>query len=45
METKHLKSLVCVPRKSPMKKVYQQDKFKLFEEYGKIKSFDGIDST
>ena len=44
-ESKHLKSLVSVHRKSPTKRVYQQDQFKLFEEQDKIKSFDDIDST
>ena len=44
-ESKYLKSLVSVPRKSPTKRVYQQDQFKLFEEQDKIKSFDDIDST
>ena len=44
-ESKHLKSPVSVPRKSPSKKVYQQDQFKLFEKQGKIKIFDDIDCT
>ena len=44
-ESKHLKSPVSVSRKSPTKRVYQQDKLKLFEEQDKIKSFDDIDST
>ena len=44
-ESKHLKLLVSVPRKSPTKRVYQQDQFKLFEEQDKIKSFDDINST
>ena len=44
-ESKQLKSPVSVPRKSPMKRVYQQDQFKLFEEQDRIKSFDDIDST
>ena len=45
VEFKHLKLPVSVPRKSPMKRVYQQDHFKLFEEQDKIKSFDDINST
>ena len=44
-ESKHLKLPVSVPRKSPTKRVYQQDQFKLFEEQDKIKSFDDINST
>ena len=44
-ESKHLKLPVSVPRKSPTKRVYQQDHFKLFEEQDKIKSFDDINST
>ena len=32
-ESKHLKLSVSAPRKSPTKRVYQQDQFKLFEEY------------
>ena len=44
-ESKHLKLPVSVRRKSPTKRVYQQDQFKLFEEQVKIKSFDDIDST
>ena len=32
-ESKHLKLSVSVPRKSTTKRVYQQDQFKLFEEY------------
>ena len=43
-ESKYLKSRVSVPRKSPTKRVYQQDQFKLSEEQDKIKSFDDIDS-
>ena len=43
-ESKHLKSSVSIPIKSPTKRVYQQDQFKLFEEQDKIKSFDDIDS-
>ena len=43
-ESKHLKLLVSVPRKSSTKRVYQQDQFKLFEEQDKIKSFDDINS-
>ena len=31
-ESKHLKSPVSAPRKSPTKRVYQQNQFKLFEE-------------
>ena len=45
MESKHLKVPVSVPKKSPTKRVYQQDHFKLFEEQDKIKSFDDINST
>ena len=45
VESKHLKLPVSVPRKSPMKRVYQQDQIKLFEEQDKIKSFDDINST
>ena len=45
VESKHLKLLVSVPRKSPMKRVYQQDQIKLFEKQDKIKSFDDINST
>ena len=45
VESKHLKLPVSVPRKSPTKRVYQQDQFKLFEEQDKIKRFDGINST
>ena len=44
-ESKNLKSLVSVPRKSLAKRVYQQDQFKLFQKQDKIKSFDVIDST
>ena len=44
-ESKHLKLPVSVPRKSPTKRVYQQDQFKLFEEQDKIKSFDAVNST
>ena len=44
-ESNHLKSTVSIPRKSPTKRVYQQDQFKLFEEQDKIESFDDIDST
>ena len=44
-ESKHLKLPVSVRRKSPTKRVYQQDQFKLFEEQDKIKSFDDINST
>ena len=43
-ESKYLKSPISVPRKSPTKRVYQQDQFKLFEEQDIIKSFDDIDS-
>ena len=43
--SKHFKSAVSVPRKSPTKRVYQQDQFKLLEEQNKIKSFDDVDST
>ena len=43
-ESKYLKPSASVPRKSPTKRVYQQDQFKLFEEQDKIKSFD-INST
>ena len=45
VESKHLKLPVPIPRKSPTKRVYQQDQFKLFEEQDKIKSFDDINST
>ena len=45
VESKHLKLPVSVTRKSPTKRVYQQDQFKLFEEKDKIKSFDDINST
>ena len=45
VESKYLKLPISVPRKSPTKRVYQQDQFKLFEEQDKIKSFDDIDST
>ena len=44
-ESKHLKLPASVPRKSPTKRVYQQDQFKLFEEQDKAKSFDDINST
>ena len=44
-ESKHLKLPASVPRKSPTKRVYQQNQFKLFEEQDKIKSFDVINST
>ena len=44
-ESKHLKLAVSLPRKSPTKRVYQQDQFQLFEEQDKIKSFDDINST
>ena len=44
-ESKHLKLPASVPRKSPTKRVYQQDQLKLFEEQDKIKSFDAINST
>ena len=44
-ESKHSKLPVSVRRKSPTKRVYQQDHFKLFAEQVKIKSFDNIDST
>ena len=44
--SKFLKSLIPIPKKSPTKRVYQQDPFKLFEEQDKIKvCFDDIDST
>ena len=43
--SKHLTSPVSVLRKSPTKRVSQQDQFKLFEEQDKIKSFDDTDST
>ena len=45
VESKHLKLPVFVPRKSPTKRVYQQDQFKLFEGQDKIKRFDDINST
>ena len=44
-ESKHLKLPVSVLGKSPMKRIYPQDQFKLFEEQDKIKSFDDINST
>ena len=44
-ESKHSKLPVCAPRKSPKKRVYQQDQFKLFEVQGKIKSFDDVNCT
>ena len=44
-ESKHLKSPAFVRRKLPTKRVYQQDQFKLFEELGKINSFDDTDSV
>ena len=44
-ESKHLKLPASVPRKSPTKRVYQQDQFKLFEEQDKIRSFDAVNST
>ena len=44
-ESKHLKSPISVPRKSPTKIVHQQDQFKLFEEQDKSKIFDDISST
>ena len=44
-ESKHLNLPVSVPKKSPTKRVYQQDQFKLFEEQDKIKSFDDINFT
>ena len=44
-ESKHLKSPVSVPRKSPTKRVYQQDQFKLFEEQDKVKSSNDIEFT
>ena len=44
-ESKYLKLPASVPRKSPTKRVYQQDQFKLFEEQDKIKSFDAVNST
>ena len=43
-EANHLKSSVSVPRKSPTKRVYQEDQLHVFEEQDKIKSFDDIDS-
>ena len=43
-EANHLKSPVSVPRKSPTKRVYQEDQLHVFEEQDKIKSFDDIDS-
>ena len=45
VESKHLKLPIFVPRKSPTKRVYQQDQFKLFEEQDKIRSFGDINST
>ena len=44
-ESKHIKLSVSVPRKSPKKRFYQHDQFKLFEEQDKIKSFDDINTT
>ena len=44
-ESKHLNLPAFIPRKSPTKRVYQQDQLKLFEEQDKIKSFDAINST
>ena len=44
-ESKHMKSSVSIHRESPTKRVYQQDRFKLFEGQDKIKSFNDIDST
>ena len=44
-ESKHLKFPVSIPRKSPTKRVYQQDQFQIFEEQDEIKSFDDINST
>ena len=44
-ESKHLKSPVSISRKSPRKRVYQQDQLKLFEKQDKTKSFGNIDST
>ena len=43
--SKYLKSPISVPRKSPTKRLYQQDRFKPLKEKDKIKSFDDIDST
>ena len=43
-EANHLKSPLSVPRKSPMKRVYQEDQLHVFEEQDKIKRFDDIDS-
>ena len=43
-EANNLKSPVSVPRKSPTKRVYQEDQLHVFEEQDKIKSFDDIDS-
>ena len=43
-ESKHLISPVSVPRKSPTKRVYYQEQFKLFEEQDEIKNFEDIDS-
>ena len=45
VESKYSKLPVFVPRKTPTKRVYQQDQFKPFEEQDKIKSFDDIDSA
>ena len=44
-ESKHMKSSVSVPRRSLTKRDYEQDLFELYEEQGKIKSFNDIDST
>ena len=40
--SKHLKSLVSIPRKLPTKRVYQQDQFKLLEEQDKIHEYSTI---
>ena len=38
-----MKSSVSVPRRSLTKRDYQQDLLELYEEQGKIKSFNDID--
>ena len=45
VEFKHVKSPVFVPRKLLTKRVYQEDRFSLFEEQDKEKCFNDIDST
>ena len=45
VESKHLKSPVSVLGKSPTKRIYQQDQFKLFKKQEKIKKIFDTDST